>query len=773
MPAPLIDGRSLGKSIRLAAAIVIAVSNITAHASTDDTQTLWMAVRLNGVPTSTPALVLRDTGGHLWLRADDAQQWRVRVDAGAKRTQDGDTFLEITSAFHIDEATQTLDLDLPSNAFEAHRESLRDDRRLPVSAVAAGAFVNYDISTQRVGNVSQDGGLFEIGAFTAQGVLTSNAIARDFGTVRGVERLDTVWTQDHPDQLATLRIGDSVSSSPDWSRSVRFAGVQWATDFATQPGFVPFPLPTFSGEAVVPSTVDLYVDNALRLSRDVPAGPFTFVDVPVVSGAGQAHIVVRDMLGREQAVSLPYYTTPRLLQSGLDDVSYEAGFVRNQYGIESFDYGRFIASATQRHGFSDVFTGDAHMEVSGDRQAAGIGGTLLVAPVGVFNASVAASRSSDTGAGALMQLGFEHQGDRISVGGDVKASTRDFTALGYTANLPVPRWSAHGYANYSLGDAGSLGANVTDERFRNAPSVRLIGASYSRNIGRLGFLSLSALWSGAARSGTTLMFTFTRPIGHDGSASLSGIHDAHTTQLVADVQRNVPAGTGFGYHVEAAAGDGSHGDAMLTFQNNVGTYTVEATRNDDITGVRAEVTGGFAWFGGLPHAARRLDDSFALVQIPGFANVGVYVDNQKAATTDANGNALIPRMRAYEANPVSIDTADLPLDTTIETTELTVVPAYRSAARAVFPVRHAQGGMAALVRGDGSFIPAGARVRVNGTDAVLPVGLNGQLYLTGLARDNRIDVRWGEHACRADIAFTPTSDPQPKLGTFTCAETAR
>ncbi len=763
------------RAIRLLAAMVMIVSTWMAHASNanDGEQTLWLAVRLNGISTSTPALVVRESNGRLWLRDDDARQWRVRVDAYTKRLQDGDIFVEIASAYRIDEATQTLELDLPAAAFEDHRASLRDNERVAVSPVASGAFLNYDVSTQHVGGVSQNGGLFELGAFDAQGVLTTNAVARDFGAARGVERLDTVWTQDRPDQLATLRIGDAVTSSPDWSRSVHFAGVQWSTDFATQPGFIPFPLPSFSGAAVVPSTVDLYVDNALRATRDVPAGPFTFVDVPVVSGTGQASVVVRDMLGREQTVSLPYYTTPRLLQGGLDDVSYEAGLERNHYGIDSFNYGRFIASATQRHGFSDVFTGDAHAEVSAGRQSAGVGGTLLAAPAGVVNASVAASHSSSRGAGALAQVGFEHQGERLSVGGDVQISTTNFTTLGFTKNLPSPRSSVHGYATYSAAETGNFGASITSERYDNAPSVRVASVSYSRNVGRLGYLSLSALWSGGAHSGPTLMFSFTRPIGSDGSASVSGIRDAHTTQLVADVERNVPAGTGFGYHVEAGAGDGSHGDASLTYQNNVGTYTFEATRNNDVTGVRADVSGGIAWFGGAPYASRRLDDSFALVQVPGFPNVGVYVDNQKTATTDANGNALIPRLRAYEANPVALEPADLPLDATIETTELSIVPGYRSAALAVFPVHRTKTGTAILKRDDESFVPAGARVRVNGIDATLPVGLGGQIFLTDLARQNRVDVRWGDHACHVDVALAPNFEPQSRLGTFRCAEASR
>ena len=62
-----------------------------------------------------------------------------------------------------------------------------------------------------------------------------------------------------------------------------------------------------SGEAVLPSTVDLYVDNELRMRREVPSGPFSIQDLPVMTGQGDARLVVRDILGREQVITQPFY----------------------------------------------------------------------------------------------------------------------------------------------------------------------------------------------------------------------------------------------------------------------------------------------------------------------------------------------------------------------------------------------------------------------------------------------------------------------------------
>ena len=116
-----------------------------------------------------------------------------------------------------------------------------------------------------------------------------------------------------PASMTSFRLGDTNSRPGQWGGAVHFGGIQWATNFTTQPRFVPFPTLAVAGEAILPSTVDVFVNNALRMHTDVPSGPFSLTNVPVLSGQGDANIVVKDILGREQIITLPYYVTPQLL----------------------------------------------------------------------------------------------------------------------------------------------------------------------------------------------------------------------------------------------------------------------------------------------------------------------------------------------------------------------------------------------------------------------------------------------------------------------------
>ena len=84
---------------------------------------------------------------------------------------------------------------------------------------------------------------------------------------------------------------------------VRFAGVQYGTNFGTDPAFVPFPLPTIGGLARQELAVDLLINDLERVKSNVPAGPFSISNLPVLTGSGEVQLRVTDLLGRQQVVT--------------------------------------------------------------------------------------------------------------------------------------------------------------------------------------------------------------------------------------------------------------------------------------------------------------------------------------------------------------------------------------------------------------------------------------------------------------------------------------
>jgi outer membrane usher protein len=210
----------------------------------------------------------------------------------------------------------------------------------------------------------------------------------------------------------------------------------------------------------------------------------------------------------------------------------------------------------------------------------------------------------------------------------------------------------------------------------------------------------------------------------------------------------------------------------VKLQNEVGTYTLLADQSLSQTAFRGSASGGVAFLGGSAFLSRRITDSFAVVQVPDYSGVGIYADNQLVARTDANGYALLPRLRPYQENTVRIEQADLPLDAQIDAVQLDAVPYFRSGLLLKFPVKRSRGALLTVVLDNGEPLPAGAQAQIIGDNVeeneVFPTGMRGEVYLTGLAVSNRLRVTWREQSCEFVLPFPESTDPLPHLGTYIC-----
>jgi outer membrane usher protein len=730
---------------------------------------VWLVVSINGQERAEAALLLRDKKGRLHVRPEDLRHWRLRTPDVASLSHGGENYYPLDAlsglSYQVNESRQSLSLNAPAALFEGTVLSRTTGLTVP-SLPPIGGFLNYDLFALHALGETRGSGLLELGGFGKWGAGVSSFLGRDIGGDARYIRLDTTWTRDSPAELASLRLGDAINRAGTWGRPVRFGGVQWATNFATQPGFVTFPLPSLAGEAVLPSTVDLYVNDALRLRREVPSGPFSIPDLPIVTGQGEARLVVRDLLGRERIITQPYYATPRLLQQGLHDYSYELGVARRNYGIASSDYGRGLATGTHRLGFSDRFTGEAHGELLASQRTLGLGAAYLWSGLGLFSGSVAASHSS-RGVGALLGAAFERQSRLITFGANTQLASEDFTQLGLQPGELAPKQISQAFASLGAGRYGTFGVNYVHQDYRDRADVQLVSGNYNVTLGKVTFgFSVLRFLSGDER--TVAGLTVTLPLDARTSTSLYATGQPGNRQGLLQLQRNLPSGTGVGYRLLAGVGDSDRREAGVSAQNNVGTYTAEASHAGGETAVRGSASGGVAVVGGKAFLSRRIADSFAVVQLPDYPNVRVYADNQLVARTRNDGSALLPRLRAYEKNSISIEQADLPLDAQIDAMQVDAVPYYRSGLVLQFPVKRSRGALITVVLDNREPLPAGAVAQLIGEKEEFPVGMKGEIYLRGLKPANRLRVTWRGQSCELSVPFAETNDPLPDLGTYTC-----
>jgi outer membrane usher protein len=634
-----------------------------------------------------------------------------------------------------------------------------------------GGFLNYNLLATRADTATTGAGSFELGAFGRWGSATTTAVASSAAGKTDAKRLETTWTYAMPDRLATVRAGDTVNRAGAWGNAVRYGGAQYATDFGTQPNLVLTPGQFVAGQATVPSTIDVFVNNALVTQQAVKPGPFDITNIPPITGPGNVTLVVRDELGREQVITRPFYASPVLLRAGLTDFSYDLGFVRENLGIASNDYGPWIASGTYRRGISDRWTGEVRAEAQPSLANAGIASDVLIDDFGVFSAS-AAGGHNPLGSGGRVSLAFDRQSLGLSFNVQGAWTSPHFRLLGDTDSQLVVARQLLASAGYTFGRYGTLSAAYVARSYRDQPSTTIGSLGYSFEVERWGYFGVSMSRVRAEDRSTQFNATWTLPLGTSTSAALS-IDRAHSSAAGADhderalsIQRNLPLGEGFGYRLRAS--DQGPRQAEIDYQNRYGTYSAEVAQAQGQTGERVSASGGVGFISGNVFLSRTINDSFGLVRVPGYPDVRVYSENQEIGRTNAAGELIVPRLLPYQKNTVRIEQGDLPFDAEFDVLARDAVPYSRSGVVVEFAVKPSRGALVKIMQDDGAPVPAGAQVRVEGQDGAFPVALDGDAYLTGLAARNRAVATWPDHECAFEFDYPTIGDPQPRLGPFVC-----
>lgn len=762
---------ALGLFLALLCAVT-AASEVGVH---DDL--LLLAIRINGFDNGEVVRVLRLIRGGSAVAERHLRSWHLAPPAGERLQVDGESYVRLADMAgvecYIDPVSQTLVVKAPASAFVATSLIYGNEGSVQLTPSRTGGFLNYDLSWQRDGARASSGGLFELGAFNAWGSGIATVLWNNGSLRSGWVRLDTTWNKDIPERMQSIHFGDAISRAGSWGRSVRFGGIQWTTDFATQPGFIVQPQPSMRGEAIVPSTLDVYLNNVRLLQSDVPPGPFDLTNIPVVTGQGELRLVVHDLLGRQQVITQPYYASQQLLKPGLHDFTYEAGLIRQDYGIASANYGRFIVAATDRRGISAGFTRELRAEILNDQQTMGASGVWLLPKLGAIHLGtlsfgVALSRGPD-GHGRLLAVGAERQGRDVSISLQAQQADRNFVQLGQLPGY-TPRHTLGANVSFPLRGRG-FGLSYTQRSTWESRNQRMLSANYSLRLGRLGQLGMYALRNLSDEPTLTIGITLTIPLDARTTLSADSYRQDGQGRSMLQLQRNTPTGEGFGYRL--LAGDDEHYLAGATVNSDRMTLTAESAQFGHQTGHRLGVNGGIAGTGGGVFLSRRVDDSFAVVQVADYSGVRVYRDNHEVSRTDEHGLALIPRLRAYQKNALRIEQADLPVEAEVDTLELTSTPALRSGVVVDFPVRRSRNATFRLTDDNGMDLPPGANVRLEGDSRKFPVGFNGSVFVTGLKTHNRLIGEWAGRQCDVELTLAASAEPMPDLGTLTCKAKTR
>ncbi len=113
--------------------------------------------------------------------------------------------------------------------------------------------------------------------------------------------------------------------------------------------------------------------------------------------------MITDALGRQETVTVPYYTSAQLLKPGLHDYSYNIGYQREAFGQKSAEYGDAAFLGFHRYGISDSLTAGVRAEADADVMNGGISTTFLLGTFGEFDTSVAFSQEDEASGKRLVR----------------------------------------------------------------------------------------------------------------------------------------------------------------------------------------------------------------------------------------------------------------------------------------------------------------------------------------------------------------------------------
>ncbi len=732
---------------------------------------------VNGVSHGQIFVVL---GEHdVWADVASLERAGLVAFGGERVTRNDRAFVRLASLspqvrFEVDEMALALRLIVAPALLGRTVRDVAYDRpsNIEYHRVSSG-FVNYGASVATTGAraLSLEGGVSAAGA-----LLTTSAFADSSG---GFLRGQTALTIDDRRRLNRYVVGDAVATTGALGGSLQLAGVSVSRDYSLDPYFVRYPSIGLSGAVMTPSRVEIYVNDQLVRVEQLPPGVYQLNHLPLPVGAGNTRVVVRDAFGGQQEFDSSYYISAGVLARGVQQFWYSAGMERLRPFESSFAYGGPVLLGLHRVGLTDSVTTAGRIEMGRGTLSGGPAVTARIGRLGEVETIAALSRS-DGRSGYAGSIAYEYSARP----GGVALAVRH-ASPGYSTLSPVG-----GFEWARLDVAASLTARVTSRAtagltwqsrayYANVPDARRGAATGTIGVGRR-----MSLYFGASRTlverrwATGAFASLGVSLGPRSALNLSTERERDVSRTVVDVQRALPYGTGYGYHVQTAAGGASTDlDAELRAQSSFGRFAARQTVVDGQNAALFDASGALVVIGGGVHATRPVQDGFALVRVPGVRDVRTYLSNQEVGRTGRHGDVVIPGLLPYYGNRLSIADSDVPIDRDLQRSEMVLATPYRGGALALFPAPRPWrvSGRVVLLRGTEVIIPGNGGLTVTTASGAMEssLGSDGTFYFEGLSPgDYAARVQFGGDACDMTLHVPPSNAPVIKAGAATCSVTS-
>ena len=603
------------------------------------------------------------------------------------------------------------------------------------------------------------------------------------------------WMEtDIPSIRGRLIVGQASTSNTVFD-SFQFRGAQMSSVEDMLPDSMRNYAPVVRGIATSNARVIIKQNGYIVYSTNVSPGPFVIRDI-YPNTSGDLYVTVIEADGSEKHFSVAYSSVTNLLRDGIMNYQLTAG----RYHDGSTGYAPQFLQATIAQGISHDLTPFGGAMVADNYQSAVIGMGSSLGEFGGVSIDGSYARTSlatgETKQGASFRLlyakslnsfgtDFRLAGYRYSTSGyydfnDAVQERRDWDNGLYKHDYIDPDKNRDGTPSWAEeNNASYLSARYENKRSRMEVSINQSLNSYGRlfiNANQLTYWGTDikshtvqlgynnaykkmsySIYLQSTRSqydysdnsvNITLSLPFSWNDNHNMIVSSSQItHDQHSGDsystgisgtLLDDNRLSYGVNTGYQQSGSQTA------SANLGYQGSKGNINSSYSYSRDYSQKTLDVSGGIVAHSGGITLSQPLGNTFALVHADNANGVGVL--NAPGVKIDHFGYAVVNNISPYRYNSVALDTEELSTGLDIPQSIVQTVPTEKAIVRVNFDTYY---GYSLLIHShlkDRTYPQIGSVVfnstqRNSGT-----VGMNGDMYVSGVKVGEVITVKWGEES---------------------------
>ncbi|MBY0346275.1 MAG: fimbria/pilus outer membrane usher protein [Neisseriaceae bacterium] len=672
--------------------------------------------------------------------------------------------------------TLTLKTDMENTRLPVNVLTNRHIETSPASG-GFGGIINYELYAGHVQNGENYGNLFnELRFFSNASVLSNTSISNfDASSDQGNKtvRLDSKFAYSWQDRLLTLRLGDGVTNSISWTRSIRYGGIHLGKDFELNPNIAKSPLTEFIGSTMVPSSVDLFINGVRQFNADVPPGPFRVNVAPGINGYGMARLVQKDALGQSQEVEIPIFAAPNMLKANLWDWGIDLGQAREDYGLKSFNYdNNLLSSSFSRYGLNDDLTIENQLETAPNLIKTGVG--FIMKPfsiLGVLSGYYAYSYQGNTN-GNQWGLGYNWNNQRFTLGAFTSQSSDGYHDLASLYDGNVLRKSNRAFLGFDANRFGNFSFGYINQRDKSDSNTEIVNATWGLSLYK--DVNLSVIGSRELSTSQNQSIYINLSASLDNRINLSAsIKPSKTgTELAFNASQGMASDGGLSWALSANHSNDSFINSELNYQGKYGLIGLRADSNNNLF---TSLSGSVLLMEGHIFLSRELSDAFALVSTDGLPNIPILLENKIFGKTDSSGLLVVAPLYAYQKNKISFDSLAIPFNYQLGTTDAFPVPPNKAGIFVPFSIQPSHAALFKIVDQNGVVLPTGSEVFVMGQQGSYVIGFDGAVYIEGLRNTQTLEVylpkepgMYDAQVCYATVNYKNNADKNMILPEIVC-----